>query len=159
MIHWEFPARVGMAPVSLHWYDGGLRPPMIKELEMDRREMPAEGLLFVGEKGKILAGFMGDRPRLIPEEKMKTFKRPEKTLPRPMDELDQWIGACQGKAPADARFESIQVINETTCLGNIALRAGHKLYWDAENMKITNSEEANGLLYRQYRDGWELKKV
>ncbi len=159
MIHWEFPEREGMAPVSLHWYDGGLRPAMIKELEMDKREMPAEGLLFVGEKGKILAGFMGDSPRLIPEAKMKRFKRPEKTLPRPLDELDQWIGACQGKQPADARFETIQVINETTCLGNIALRAGHKLYWDAKNMRITNSEEANSLLFRQYRDGWELKKV
>ena len=156
MIRWEFPARDQMAPVALYWYDGGLRPPIPKELENDHRKMPDEGLLFIGDKGKILAGFMGDSPRLIPESNMKTFIRPPETLPRPIDEADQWIRACRGGEPADARFESIRVINETICLGNIALRFNEKLFWDAENMKITNVPEANELIHRQYREGWEL---
>ena len=156
IVHWEFPERGNMAPVTLHWYDGGLKPPIPKELETDNRAMPEEGLLFVGDKGKILADFAGDSPRLIPEEKMSSFHRPPKSLPRPIDELEQWVRACKGGEPADARFEVVRPINEPICLGTIALRTDKKLYWDADHAKFTNSPEANELLYRKYRPGWEL---
>lgn len=156
MVHWEFPQREDMPPVTIHWYDGGLRPPMPKELEADRREMPGEGMLFVGEKGKILADFSGGSPRLIPEQQMKAFERPPQTLPRPLEELDQWVRACQGKEPADARFQVLRPISETLMLGSIALRVPYKLYWNAAKMQFSNSSEANALLYRKYRKGWEL---
>ena len=55
LLRWEFPERAGMPPVSLHWYDGGLRPPKPRELDEDGEPMPEEGLLFVGDSGKILA--------------------------------------------------------------------------------------------------------
>jgi predicted dehydrogenase len=155
-IHWEFPERENMAPLILHWYDGGLRPPIPEELESDRREMPEEGLLFIGDKGKILADFRGNSPRLIPESRMQSYERPSKTLPRPVDELDQWITAIKGGSPSDARFEKISVINETICLGNIALRMDSKLIWDASSMRFINNEDANKLLKRRYRKGWEL---
>ena len=157
MIHWEFPEREDMAPVTLHWYDGGLRPQLRRELAIEDREMPAEGTLFVGDKGTILAGFMGGSPRIIPEAKMKQFDRPPQTLPRPIDELDQWTRACQGGEPADARFEVTGPISEMVCLGNIALRVDGKLKWDAEKMQFSNSEAGNKLLRREYREGWELQ--
>ncbi|HPY50918.1 MAG TPA: Gfo/Idh/MocA family oxidoreductase, partial [Sedimentisphaerales bacterium] len=67
-VHYEFPARGDMPPVTVHWYDGGLiaaRPP---ELE-DGRELPREdGLVFVGDRGTMLVtGWGGNSPRLIPE--------------------------------------------------------------------------------------------
>jgi hypothetical protein len=31
-----------------------------------------------------------------------------------------------------------------------------KLLWDGKNMKITNFEEGNQFVKRQYRDGWSL---
>ena len=83
MIRWEFPARGELPPVELRWYDGGLRPPLPAELEADGEEMPAEGLLLVGERGKILAGFCGDGPRLIPKARMRDFRPPAASLPRP----------------------------------------------------------------------------
>lgn len=155
-VHWEFPERGNMTPVTLHWYDGGIRPPVIKELESDKRAMPDEGLLFVGDKGKILAGFSGNSPRIIPEKDMKAFKRPPQTLARPVDEIDQWVQACRGGEPAGARFEVAREFNETLCLGTIALRAGKKLFWDSEKMQITNDDDAQKLVYRKYRPGWEL---
>lgn len=155
-VRWQFPARGGKAPVDMYWYDGGMRPPIMKELEEDGRELPSEGLLFVGDTGKIFCGFSGQSPRLIPEKAMQAFERPPQTLPRPDDELDQWVRACRGEQPADARFQVIQPISETLMLGTIALRIPKKLYWDAEKMSFANSDDANALLYRKYRSGWEL---
>ena len=83
LVRWEFPERAGMPPVALHWYDGGLRPPKPRELEEDGESMPEEGLLFVGDGGKILADFMGRNPRLIPKARMQAFQPPPQTLPRP----------------------------------------------------------------------------
>jgi predicted dehydrogenase len=155
-IHWEFPEREGLPPVSLHWYDGGLQPPAPKELEEDGADMPAEGLLFVGDDGTILADFSGRDPRIIPKKKMEMFKAPPQTLPRPDGELDQWIRACRGVAPSDASFTSVAPFAETILLGNIALRVPKKLRWNAEKGHFVDAPEADALMTRQYREGWEL---
>jgi len=156
IIHFEFSAREDMPGVSLYWYDGGLQPPKPRELELDRKDMPREGLLFVGDKGKILCGFSGDNPRIIPERRMQAYRRPPEKFPRPIGELDQWIRACKGGESADASFERVHPFAETVCLGAIALRVDRKLKWDAENMQFTNSPKANDLIRRKYRKGWEL---
>ena len=156
LIHFEFPERDDMPPVSLHWYDGGLRPPKPRELEMDGREMPQDGVLFIGDKGKILAEFTGDSSRIIPEEKMRAYKRPPKTLLRPIGGFDQWVHACKGGESSSASFEAVEKLTETVCLGNIALRINEKLHWDSDNLKFTNSPEADELIHRQYREGWQL---
>lgn len=156
MIRWEFPARDSMPEVALYWYDGGLRPPKPKELDQDGEEMPTEGLLFIGDEGKILAGFRGENPRLIPKSRMNSFAPPPRSLPEPDDELQQWIRGCRGEAQPDANFPDIGAFCETICLGNIALRIDQKLDWDAGQRRFTNSEEANQLMYREYRPGWEL---
>jgi hypothetical protein len=156
VIHWEFPARGEMPPVTLHWYDGGVRPPLPKELDDDGEEMPAEGLLFVGDSGKILCGFTGDKPRLLPKARMRDFKEPAQTLPRPIEELDQFIRACRGGQPSDASFENAYPFAETILLGTIALRVSKKLRWDAAKFEFANSKEANDLKCRKNREGWQL---
>jgi predicted dehydrogenase len=155
-IHWQFPARGGRPPVTLHWYDGGLRPPLPSELEEDGEEMPEEGLLFVGDGGKILCEFTGEKPRLIPKARLRDFKEPAKTLPRPIEEVDQFIRSCHGGPPSDASFENAYPFAETILLGTIALRVNRKLRWNSENMEFTNSKEANDLKIRQNRAGWEV---
>jgi len=47
-------------------------------------------------------------------------------------------------------------VTETILLGGVTLKSGKKIEWDAANMKITNNEDLNKLLYREYRPGWEL---
>ena len=53
MVRYEFPAREKMPALSLTWYDGGLRPPILPELE-EGMKMETGGVLFIGNKGKIL---------------------------------------------------------------------------------------------------------
>jgi len=156
LVRWEFPARAGMPPVALHWYDGGLRPPKPPELEEDGLPMPEEGMLFVGDGGKILADFEGGNPRLIPKARMDKFQPPPPTLPRPAEELEQWVRACRGVAPSDASFESVAAITETVLLGTIAVRVDKKLRWDAANARFVDAPEADALMTREYREGWKL---
>ena len=156
LLHWEFPARGEMPPVTLHWYDGGLRPPLPKELDADGEEMPEEGVLYVGDNGKILGDFMGGEPRLLPKARMKAFQPPPKTLPRPIDELEQFIRACQGGPAPDASFEKAYPFAESILLGTVALRQDKKLRWDSSKMQFTNAAEANEMLYRKNRPGWEI---
>ena len=41
-------------------------------------------------------------------------------------------------------------------LANISLATRQRIEWDAENERVTNSEEANDLLFAPYRDPWKL---
>jgi predicted dehydrogenase len=154
IMHFQFPARGEMPPVRLTWYDGGLRPPRPAELE-DGREMGREneGLLFVGDRGSILCGFNGSDPRLIPESKMQEFKQPPKTLPRSAGNYREWIEACKGGKPGGANFEFEGPVTEALLLGNVALRAGKKLYWDGPGMKVVNPPDAQQYVTSEYRPG------
>lgn len=155
IIHYSFPEREGMPPVRVTWYDGGLRPPRPDELDSGQ-EMEKEGLLFVGDHGKILCRFNGGNPRLIPDSKMKEFKQPEKTLPRSAGNYQEWIAACKGGKPGGGNFEFTGPVTEAVLLGNLALRTGAKLHWDAPNLEVPNLPSAKPLIRREYRDGWTL---
>ncbi len=154
VIRWQFPARADMPPVTVTWYDGGMYPPEPDELE--GRQLHREGLLFVGDKGKILCGFSGGSPRLIPESKMQAFKQPPKTLPRSIGHHDEWLRACRGGKPAGAKFLFSGLVTQALLLGNVALRTRRKLYWDGPNFKVTNIPEANKYLHCEYRRPWTL---
>ncbi|MGO8746946.1 MAG: Gfo/Idh/MocA family protein [Thermoguttaceae bacterium] len=144
----EFPARDGMPPVTLRWYDGGLKPPRPKELEPDRQ---MDDVLYFGEKGLLMGH------RLIPEAKMKAYGRPPKMFPRSPGHYKEWVDACRGGAAAGANFpDHGGLLTETCMLGNVALRAGKELAWDGPGMKVTNDASANRYLQRQYRAGWSL---
>jgi predicted dehydrogenase len=148
MARFEFPARGGMPPVTLSWYDGGLRPPRPPELEPDE---PMRDIIYVGDKGKL----MGER--LIPESRMDGYKRPPKTLRRSPGHYHEFVEACRGGQRAGSNFvDHAGVLTEACLLGNVALRARTKLVWDGASMRITNDEKANQLLHRLYRKGWEL---
>jgi len=155
IVHYEFEARGDMPPVKLTWYDGGLKPPRPAGLE-DNRKLGSSGLIFTGDKGSMLCSFHAGSPRLIPETRMQQYQRPAKTLPRSIGHYAEWIEACKGGKPAGCNFEFGGPLTETVLLGNIALRTGERLDWDAKSMLFANSDKANRLLQEPYRQGWTL---
>ncbi len=155
LYHYEFPARGNMPPVTLKWYDGGLMPPRLHELEEGRR-MGGEGVYFVGDEGVIKCGGWGGTPRIIPESKMIAYKRPPKTIPRVPGHHQDWINACKGGNPASSNFDYSGPLTEAVLLGNVALRTGKKIYWDGPNMKATNATEADQYIKPAFREGWGL---
>jgi hypothetical protein len=129
------------------------------ELEDSRELNREDGVIFVGDHGKMLVeGWGGESPRLIPETKMQTYKRPPKTLPRSVGHHQEWVDACKGNDATRSNFPDFAgPLTEAVLLGTISVRlGGKKLHWDAANFKITNDEDANKLLHYRYREGWSL---
>ncbi len=149
IVHYEFPARGEWPACSLTWYDGGLKPTRPRELEAGRA-LKDNGNIIYGDDGVMLDG------RLLPESRMEDFPVPDETLSRSPGHYEEWIEACKGGPTPGANFEMAGMVTEVVLLGNIALRTQERLEWDAPNLRITNSDDANALLHRDYRPGWEI---
>ena len=157
-IRWRHPATANRPPVDTFWYDGGNKPQTPEELYEDNEDLADEGMLFIGEKGKILCDFRANKPRLIPKRRQQAFeglivaKDVDATTPE-----DEWVNAVKSGKKSRGSFEQVAALAEAVTLGNIALRVPYKrLLWDAAQMTFTNSPEATRLVRREaYRPGWE----
>ena len=156
LVTYHFPARGELPPVRMVWYDGGIKPPRPEELE-PHEEWPVDGVLYVGDRGKIMHKSHGGKPTLLPLSRMNDFQRPDETLPRIKGSHEQnWINACKGGAPACSNFNYSGPLTEVVLLGNLAIRTEGHLLWDGPNMRVTNNEAANEFVRREYRQGWRL---
>jgi hypothetical protein len=135
-----------------------MKPETPEELIADNEDFDDEGMLIVGDKGKILCDFRGNRPRLIPKARQKSFEgsiaTPEYDQTTPDDE---WVNAIKAGKKSTGSFEEVGSLAEAVTLAGIALRVPYKrLDWNAETMEFTNSPDANKLVRREaYREGWE----
>ena len=155
IIRFQIPAQSELPDFDLIWYDGGMKPFVPDELRSVGKTLASEGMMFVGDKGKIVAGFRGENPVLLPESKMTWLK---KTASEDKETLSNniWIEAFKNKRQSPGSFINAASVTETILLGAVALQAGKKVEYDSAAMKITNLPEANKFLTREYRRGWEL---
>ncbi len=157
VIRYEFPRRGDMCPVTVYWYDGGKLPPHPDGVpENEQLGDGDNGSLFIGDKGVLTTGCYGNGTRLLPESRMQTYELPPKTIPRVRGHHREWILACKGGEPAGSNFDYAGPLTEMVSLGNVALCAREKIYWDAKNMRVTNVPDANKYVRREYRTGWTL---
>jgi len=160
-VHYEFPAREGMPPVKIHWYDGGRTPEKPEALGDMKIGQAASNVLFIGSKGVLRCGEYGDEPHLFPLELMKDYKRPAKTLKRINTSHEgNWLEACKTGGQATSNFDYAGPFTEMVTMGNLAIRpenVGKKLLWDGEKMRVTNDEKANEYVRMHYREGWSLE--
>lgn len=153
---YQFPARGPMPPVKMTWYSG-LMPARPEELE-EGRDLSGDGngILFIGDKGKIMCPGWAGSPRIIPETKMKEYKLPPKSLKRVGGIYRDFINACKTGTQASSHFDYSGPMTEVILMGLIAMRTDEKLYWDGPNMKVTNHEPANAYVRPEYHNGWVL---
>jgi hypothetical protein len=95
-------------------------------------------------------------PRLLPLERHRSYVHPAKTLPRVEGHHADWLQACKGGRSACSSFAYGARLTELILLGNVALRTGRLLKWDASGMKAPNVPEADAYLKEEYRAGWEI---
>ena len=155
IIQYQFPARRSRPPVKLTWYDGGKLPsPGL----ISGAQYPKNGSLIVGEKGTIfLKDWNADRFQILPAEKFTDYKQPPQTIRRSGGQhYKEWIDACKGGPPAMSNFDYASVLTEAVILGNVALRVGKKIEWDARDMRVKGMPEADRYIHTEYRKGWSL---
>ena len=158
IITYQFNSGLDQSPVQLIWYDGGLKPNIPKGLQSELRLwQKGSGVLFIGEEGELVYGHHRPKPFLVRKGKEYEYDLPKQQIPRSEGHYIEWINECKGNEQrAMSNFDYAGPLNEAVLLGNVALRTGSKIEWDAKNMRITNIPEANQFLDDQCRKGWEL---
>jgi len=155
-VYYQFPKRGSKPPVKLTWYSG-LKPPRPEELAEGRDLIGGgNGILFVGDKGKLMCPGWAGGPRLVPLEKTREYTKPAASIPRSKGHHRDWIDACKGGDPASSNFDYSGHLSEVVVLGNAAMRVQKKILWDGPNLKALNCPEADAFIHPEYHNGWTL---
>ena len=174
-VHLHFPATSNRREITLNWLDSGLKPARPAELPVDAPlSREGEGVLYTGDRAKLLTGFMGESPRLLtPDGKLSSPLPSAPESPQPFaadrpelggsassadaEHFREWIAACHGGPPARANYTFEQPIVDGLMLGCIAMRTGELLEWDAAARRLTRgSDRAIALLDPPYRAPFTL---
>ena len=164
--------------VKVHWMDGGIQPERPDELGPNEIFGDGgNGTLFIGTKGKMICDTYSENPRLLPLSRNENLMITEK-YPRVKDGANghqkQWIEGCiagYGKTELSSPFEIAGPLTEALLVANLAIRGydlqkeylGEETYpgrsvrllWDNESKKVTNVDEINQFVKRDYREGWK----
>jgi predicted dehydrogenase len=149
VVRYAFPARSGKPPVKFTWYDGTLTPK-----EVAGQKVPGSGVMFIGSGGMMFADY--GSYRLFPQEKFAGFTPPAPSIPKSTGHYVEWITACREGTPTTCNFDYSGALSEAVLLGTVAYRLGKRLDWDGTTLKATNCPEADRLVRKQYRAGWEV---
>ena len=184
MVTMKFPKSAkNKSEVVMTWSDGGIRParhPIIPADDLIGRE--DGGVIMVGTKGVMTCGIFGWFGKVYKFNGEK-IEMPAILSNGDLTKDDfghqaKWAEACkagfnspQHKALSSS-FDYSGPLTETVIMGNLAIRSLNirkekvgggfeypgqkKLLWDGTNMKITNFEDANQFVKREYRSGWKL---
>jgi predicted dehydrogenase len=181
----KFAGKTAGTSIKVHWMDGGIQPERPEELGPNELMGDGgNGVIIVGTKGKMMCDTYGENPRLLPLSRNQEVHIAETIARVPNGaggHYAQWVEACiAGYNSPKAKmlsspFEIAGPLTETVLMGNLAIRSydiqkpgktdpnrkeypgrGIKLLWDGLNMKITNFDEANQFVKRDYRAGWKL---
>ena len=153
IVTYQFPARGTMPPVKVIWYDGNKPVPRPATLE-DGRNLPGGcGQVFYGDKASIMADTYAGSVRIFPEAKMKEIGKPEQMVARvPGGHYQEWIRGCKGDGvPGSNLIDHAGPLTEMTLLGNVAVRTGKRIYWDAKTLSCPNCPEADAYIRHPYR--------
>lgn len=179
-----FPStKKNKSDMKMIWMDGGMRPfhpDMIPADEPLSGDGGANGVMMIGTKGIMSCDMYGLNPKIYLKNGDKIEKpkveAPANQLPEYGNQIF-WTEACKEGFGGEkhkglmSSFDYSGPLTETVLMGNLAIRSymlrkpkgngfdyygRKKLLWDGNNMKITNFDEANAFVKREYREGWKL---
>tara|TARA_B100000575_G_scaffold131103_1_gene104434 strand:- start:1161 stop:2492 length:1332 start_codon:yes stop_codon:yes gene_type:complete len=145
------------------WTDGKL-PVINDDLTLPNQDnLPSQGSIFIGEKGRLLLPHFMQEPRLIVDGqylKIDLSKYPEALkLKKSSGDYNidgkihyhEFVNACLGQGECSAPFSYSGRLTEVILLGVIAGRfPNKKLHWNKEKSQFVESE-ANKFLDSEYR--------
>ncbi|HLB72851.1 MAG TPA: Gfo/Idh/MocA family oxidoreductase [Sedimentisphaerales bacterium] len=153
----DYPANDWRGPITVHWYQGGMMPRSPKDyVDLNKT---GHGAMFKGSKGYVVCDY--DSRILLPfgDDADLTYynRRNKDDVMPPMGHFQKdWVDACKSDLKTHCDFDYGGTAIEMMLLGLVAYRVGKKLDYDGEKGRVTNSDQANDLLRRDYRPGWTL---
>jgi hypothetical protein len=157
-IQWEVPVKSTGEKMDVYWYEGGIKPFTPKAVRDKSRELPDEGVMFVGERGLIMADYAYRDPEIFGvKDSDAIMKSSGKKKIEIKDQTTEMIEYFRGGKVSRGNYLNCGDLAEAICLGNLALRMDRRLEWDRDSQTVTNLAEANEFVARKCRKGWELK--
>lgn len=151
-VHYEFPGTKFTTPAfSLTWYDGVTQAPEGLLQQPDLAKL-SNGILFNGSEGDLFVAYE-QLPKLLPAEKFVDLEIVEEPK---INHYMQWTNACKGNGKTATPFSYSGPLTEFVLLGNVAVRSGDKLQWNARDLTLHGNAAAEKYLRRDYRRGWEV---
>lgn len=166
VIHYDIPARGDLPPVKITWSAGSQE--MRKEVEErlgrkldwgdagEKKWQDYAGCLIIGSKGMMHLTGHNATFSMLPQAQFKEFVAPPPTLPRSRGHEMEWIVAAKGGPRALSNFDYAGPLAEFVLLGNLATLLEGKLEFDPIKQEFAGRADANALLGRERRKGWEL---
>jgi predicted dehydrogenase len=170
-ITYAFPKR-GDKPhqsaLTFFWYEGKrdgkkVLPPqeLLGKLLKEKEKLADSGSIIVGSKAILFSpNDYGAQFRILGAEAANTGKPERLPVNGKGDQgmKSEWAQAIRDGKPevAYSNFDIAGMLTEAMLLGNVAIRSGKKLEFDAGALKITNDAAANLFLSKEYRKGWEV---
>ncbi len=174
-VRFRYPKRGTRGEVTLNWFDGGIKPGRPSELPIDApMSVDGEGVIYTGDKGKLLTAFMGQQARLLTPDGKVSLAVPAVTAKEDPYEPSrpewggtatsadsghylEWVAACRGGKPALANYVYERPIVEGLMLGCISVRTGETIEWDQANARMTRgSAQAQALIKPEFRAPFTL---
>jgi len=155
VVRYRFPARGRQPALDLVWYDGGRRP---DSRLAGGRITESNGVILVGDRDTLVTSYEGGG-RFVSGAKVSDFKSVPEVFAKHDDweqgHYNEWIAACKGGPKAPSNFDIAGPVTEAVLLGNVAIRSGRRLSWDAKRMR-TGDAAADALLSKTYPAGWRV---
>lgn len=166
--------------VEIHWYSGFLKPdkngewkpdfnkdflfPLPKEFTDTGRSYKdlstADGMFIIGDEGVLYSPKMHliGKPIVLPKAKTALTKNIPLTEPRIKygNHRANFVEAVRGDIKkATSNLPDMAKLTEVVLLGNLTLRTGENVVWDAKSMRaIGGSDKMNSLIDSPMRPGW-----
>jgi len=142
----------------------GPRPRPGRSGQADDKKKKAAGVddprnwdvILVGDDGLMLFRRSATDWIITPGHRAEQFANTPKTVRRVASEDAEWIEACKGGPKPLSSFDYSSRLTEMVLLGNLAVRLGKEIEWDSATLKARNAPEADVLIRRPYRKGWDL---
>ena len=159
----RFPA------LTVSWHDGAKDgkqnlPERDDRVPLATFNREPNGMMFIGSDGVIFADTYCMRPEVFPDPKddevrdamsSGKLKKTEPRSPHPGNPQLEWASCIVNGGKPGSNFDYAAPLSEFVLLGNLAIRSGQMIEWDAKQQKVSNVPEANRFIKRPaYRPGW-----
>ncbi len=167
---YHLPATDKFPACTVTWHDGhkdgkANKPERDERVSAEAFNRDSSGMMFIGTDAVIHAETYCNRPVVFPDAKDDEVREAmsngkiKKTEPRSRhagNPQREWAGCIVDGGKPSSNFDYSAPLSEFVLLGNLAIRSGQTIEWDATKQKVANVPAANRFIARPaYRSGWK----